>query len=319
MKQEKLRVTVLGCGAVGSTVVHLLLNDHRFAMEINIMEPSEHNEGRILELFHCQVLHPHHALYLNDQERFSRADVVFHCAGVSRKIIGSRMEVLKENLEISAALFRNVKFENDPYILVVSNPVDLVAFFVREWTSVSENKVFGTGTLLDSMRMSAAIASHLNLQGSEVQALVVGEHGETMVPLFSQLKIAGVKAVGQWTGNQEWVDTIRKETVFAARKIKQTQSCTYFGVAEAAVRLMDVLLNKTEQFVFCASTVITPELRNKFNLTESIFLSLPLQFSEGKLLPVQLDQISELEWSQWRVSAIYLEKAVQESRSGLSH
>ncbi|MBX7095286.1 MAG: hypothetical protein K1X56_11210, partial [Flavobacteriales bacterium] len=132
MDQRVLRVSIVGCGKVGASIAWLLLNKRQMPMEVNIMEPSPHNNGRVLELQHCQVLHPENKLYINNKERFIESDVIFHTSGVNRKIIGSRMEVALDNITITKGVFGGCNFKNDPLVIVVSNPVDIVSYFTAK-------------------------------------------------------------------------------------------------------------------------------------------------------------------------------------------
>lgn len=280
-------------------------------MEVNIMEPSPHNNGRVLELQHCQVLHPENKLYINNKERFMESDVIFHTSGVNRKIIGSRMEVALDNITITKGVFGGCNFKNDPLVIVVSNPVDIVSYFTAKLPCLNPQKVIGTGTLLDSIRFSSAIANRYQVQGSDVKAMVLGEHGETMTLLFSQVKISGKTPEDEMFGNKDFRTIIRDETIFAAREIKKTQEATFAGVSECAVKIMDVYFSDQPEMM-PVSVSVPKELMERLHIRQPIFYSLPMEVGNKKIEFKNHLMYTEEEWSQLRFSAMYLENVIKE-------
>ena len=311
MAKKKMVVTVLGCGHVGSSIAWLLMDDNRFNLDINIMCDTEVNEGRLMELKHCQAFHHKHRLYINNAEMFHESDVVFHAAAVKRKIIGSRMEVLKENMEVTDKVFRGVRFKKDVRIIVLSNPVDIISWYTWKVTGLEHWQVIGSGTLIDSVRMAAIVAERMGLQSSDVFARVVGEHGETMTPLISQLRVKGNTIDHKYLNDEDFIHSVRQETIFAARKIKLTQEATYMGIAECAVRMMDALFQKDETFNWPASVLLPDACNIKLKVQTPIYISVPLILGNKKYKVDNSVELTEREWSQLRVSAIYLENIIK--------
>jgi len=301
-------ITIVGCGKVGASIALLLLQQKKAGRIINIMEPMAGRQGHIMELLHCQVMHPDTVIKINDTNCFSESNVIIHTAGIMQKIIGSRMEVARGNIEMAVQIYRDVVFSNDPVMIVVSNPVDVISYFISQYAQIPSNRIIGTGTLIDSFRMAANIAKYFGVNGSEVSAMVIGEHGETMVPVFSSVLVRNKPLGKQYLKDARFIQEIRTETIFAARNIKRTQSATYLGIADATVFLLDKL-NSSAECILPASVMLPIGIKERLNISEDLFLSFPLKISGGNWT-IQLPELEESEWSQLRVSAIYLEGVV---------
>lgn len=266
MTQNRICISVIGCGNVGNALALLLLNRSKQPVDLNIMEPDSRNDGRILELQHIAALYGCHTISRNNSEKLHSAQVVFHTAGTGKKITGDRMEVAEDNVRLTRELFLGTKFKYSPHIVVLSNPVDIITYFVQRYTTAAPGKVFGTGTMLDSARLSSLLIEQ-GYTTRPIRAFVVGEHGNTMVPLFSR--------ISEITLRPEEQKYIEKETVYAAQKIKQTQDATFTGVASCALFLMNYLLKADQPSPFpypvCCQTDKT--LNTFLGLKESIALS----------------------------------------------
>lgn len=300
MTKKNIRITIIGCGNVGNALASLLLNETSSGIELNVLEPSPNQNGRIMELYHIAGLHQIHQVRLNDFEAFAQADFVFHTAGSCMKITGSRLDVAEGNIQLTKKIFETVSFVNEPYIIVLSNPVDVVTYFVQQFTQLPKHKVIGTGTLLDSARFSSILVQEKTTDQHE-QAYVVGEHGDSMVLLYSQLhtKVQDEKAK----------ERITEKTVFAAKHIKQTQDHTSTGVASVAKYIMDTLLGNTKSTTpFPTSCIVDESLKNYLDLTENIAIG---WFYDLKTCSsIHTIKLSQEEHEQFKKSAQLIEEQV---------
>ncbi len=306
MSNLKLRITVIGCGNVGNAVAMILLNRASCAIELNVMEPSKNQQGRLLELSHIAGLHQIHQFTLNDLNEFAQADVIYHTAGRCMKANESRLDVAEGNLQLTRQIFNQVTFTKQPLILVLTNPVDVITYFVREQTQLPIHKVIGTGTLLDSARFSA-ILQKLEVTQHHTPAWVIGEHGDSMVLLYSKLNSQSIIK----TLDEELKHQITNETVFAAKRIKQTQDHTSSGVASVAVMIMDYILGDiTIETPFPVSCVTDEALQTKLELNQPIAISWFFDLkNEAKSL--QNISISEKEMEQFKLSANILVSQIE--------
>jgi len=306
MSNFKLKITVIGCGNVGNAVALILLNRASCAIELNVMEPSDSQQGRLLELSHIAGLHQIHSYTHNDLQEFAQADVVYHTAGRCMQEGESRLDVAEGNLKLTHQIFDQVKFTKEPLILILTNPVDVITYFVREQTQLPIHKVIGTGTLLDSARFSA-ILQNSGATKTHTPAWVIGEHGDSMVLLYSKLNSQSlVKPL-----DGELKQHITNETVYAAKRIKRTQDHTSSGVASVAVWVMDYIHGDLScEIPFPVSCVTDEALQSKLGLTHPIAIS---WFFDLKNEAKSLENIviSEQELTQFKKSAEILASQIE--------
>lgn len=210
-------ITVVGLGNVGRTLVSLLLQNKENDFTINILDPSESVQGSFLDLSQASIL-TDHKLVLNDFNLFENSSFVFHTAGATVKAGQTRNEIVKESLNLTEKIFSDRVFKNEPYIIVVANPVDVVANYLYSVLKVKCKQILSPGTLLDTAR--------LNYYANSKKGIVIGEHGESMVPVMQGNLVKG---------------DLREKTINAAREIKQTQGATFYGVAQCCVKILEVI------------------------------------------------------------------------------
>ena len=185
-----INVTVIGFGNVGSSLTLLLLKTQH-ALRLNIMEPDEQAEGAFLDLAHGMPLYQDKELNFNDEGLFLNSDFIFHTAGTPNVSGASRLSTAQQNVALTKDIFEHRNFLKDPFIIVITNPVDLVAKAVNQYSGVPSEKIIGTGTFIDSMRLAYYLSTLSNYKASDFDAFVLGEHGSSQVPVFSSTKVNG--------------------------------------------------------------------------------------------------------------------------------
>lgn len=266
---SELKITIIGCGNVGNAVATIILNKFQTPIKLNIMEPSDHQNGRILEIHHMAALHGIHHVTVNDSAAFANADFIFHTAGKCMQQDQTRLDVAEGNWKLTRQIFESISFKSSPTIIVLTNPVDVITFKTQELTSLPKNQVIGTGTLLDSARFSANLVRHA-VTDDYIPALVVGEHGDSMVPLFSLLD----EQTKAFLNKGDLKECIANETIFAAKEIKRTQDYTSTGVASVAVFILEEILNMSESLRNLPISCVTDsELQAHLGLSEPIAIS----------------------------------------------
>lgn len=188
-----INISITGFGNVGSTIAEILLHDRfsqHYHYNINIVEPNVDTTqyGKVLDFMQATTIHHrHHSFSINNDEAYLNADFIVHTANiVGTKIKSDRMELLDANKKLSSMLFANKKFTNPNLkIIIVSNPLDIITYFAREYAQLPAQNVVGTGTYLDAMRMKYYIKEKCGIpEYYDINCMVVGEHGPNIVPLF---------------------------------------------------------------------------------------------------------------------------------------
>lgn len=190
------KVSVIGAGNVGATAVDVLAQKE-VANEIVLLDVVENRaEGKRLDMWESAPIRLSDSRIIgttNDYSKTANSDVVVITAGVPRKPGQSRDDLISTNAGIVKTVTENVvKYSPDAIILVVSNPLDVMTYTASLTSKNPHNKVFGMAGVLDTARYRAFIAEALNISVRDIQALLMGGHGDTMVPLPRYTTVGGI-------------------------------------------------------------------------------------------------------------------------------
>lgn len=168
--------------------------------EIQIIDANRDlADGEALDLLHGSALAGDHRIYAGDYARAADSDMFLITAGLRRKPDESRLELINRNVDLFVSIIDAIKLaglRRDAHIFVVSNPVDILTQLALQRTGLPWNQVYGLGTMLDSARFCSLIAMELNLAPTQVRALMLGEHGDSMVPIWSSASVNGLPLAG---------------------------------------------------------------------------------------------------------------------------
>ena len=188
------KIAVVGAGNVGaSCAMYLAEANLADVVMVDIIEGVPQGKG--LDLTQAGPVRGYNATVTgtNDFTDIEGADIVIMTAGLPRKPGMSREDLLNKNAEIIASVGEHIKkLAPDSFVLVVSNPLDLMTFHMQKISGFPKNRVFGQAGILDSTRFRTFVAMELNVAMSEIQAMVLGGHGDTMVPLPRYTTVAGI-------------------------------------------------------------------------------------------------------------------------------
>ena len=270
-------ISIVGFGNVGSTLAMMFLHDETVDWEINIMEPSRSRRGRIEDFLHTSPLFPFRSIRFNSKKLLRESDFVIFAAGGKGKIRDDRTEVMDETIRITKDFFTSFRFKNKgARIIVVTNPVDVICYHVRRNSDLPAHQIIGTGTYLDTMRMSYYLSRQMKVPPAAVSTMVLVEHGDTIVPITSQIRIDGIKLYHK---NLD-INAVMEKTRRAAFHIKKTEEATVHGISACAYRIVHMLLHPPEGFVVPLSMQITPYYKKLLNVNMNIFLGLPVIFHD---------------------------------------
>jgi L-lactate dehydrogenase len=195
-----MKVTIIGGGGrVGSCAAYAL-QCGALVSEIQILDANkEMAEGEALDLLHGSALAGDQRIYAGDYARAADSDLFLITAGLRRKPDESRLDLINRNVELFVTIVDAIKsagLRKDAHIFVVSNPVDILTQLALRRTGLPSNQVYGLGTMLDTCRFSSLIAEELKLAPTQVKALILGEHGDSMVPIWSSAAVNGLPLAG---------------------------------------------------------------------------------------------------------------------------
>ena len=276
----ELTISILGFGNIGKAICSLLLPKNELHLIINIMDVDANVKGAILDFQHGIQLYQNHQITYNSTELLNNSNFIFHCAGASVPKGQSRLSSSNESIKITETIFKDFKPRKEPFIIIVSNPVDIIATITHKITGLLPKSIVGTGTFLDSIRMNYCIKKQLK-NINTVDSILLGEHGNTVFFSHQLSSINGAKTDSLLDNDK--IDFLMNEVKQSASKIKETQDATVYGVSYCAIKLFEsLLLNNYHSYPVSAKI---PEWLQKELKTENLFLSLYSKINHLGVVP----------------------------------
>lgn len=195
-----MKVTVIGGGGrVGSNAA-FALQCAGLVAEIQILDANKDMaDGEALDLLHGSAFAGDQKIYSGDYNRAADSDIFVITAGLRRKPDESRLDLINRNVALFVGILDSIKsagFKKDAHIFVVSNPVEILTHLAGQRLGLPWQQVYGLGTMLDTSRFSSLIADELKLSPTQVKALILGEHGDSMIPVWSSATVNGLPLNG---------------------------------------------------------------------------------------------------------------------------
>ena len=269
---ERKVVSIIGCGNVGEKLSTMLVAQD-VPIILNLVDPDPKVNGHYLDIGHYAFIKGIHEVVVNDQDLLRGSDYVFHTAGANIPLDASRLDVVQSSVEMTDNIFRDLRFEKEPWLVVIANPVDVICSFLASMGHLNPKRICSTGTYLDKIRLDSIIRNKID--GLEkVNSMVLGEHGQSIVWSFSHSTIND-RPVFECVSEDE-AEEVFMEMKSMARKIKSYQGATYWGVAGCAVEVF-TSIEKGSERVIPLSVSPNPYYGELLNI-EPVFLSLPVRF-----------------------------------------
>ncbi len=195
-----MKVTIIGGGGrVGSNAA-FALQCGAVVSEIQILDANpDLAEGEALDLLHGASSLADQRIYVGDYERAKDSDIFLITAGLRRKPDESRLDLINRNVGLFSQIIGSIRdagYKPSALFFVVSNPVDILTHMAATFFDVPWHQVIGLGTMLDTARFRSLIAEHHGLPATQVKALILGEHGDSMVPIWSSATVGGLPLSG---------------------------------------------------------------------------------------------------------------------------
>lgn len=299
---KKTRIVVIGVGYVGSTTAYTLLLRQRMDELVLIDANKDKAIGDALDMNHGMPFLGRAKVWAGSYEDCREADIIIITAGAAQKSGESRIDLLKRNVSIFQSITDEVlNYNKDGILLIASNPVDVMSYFTWKKSGWPAQRVIGSGTLLDSSRFRYLIGDKLSIDPRSVHAHIIGEHGDSELPLCSLANIAGTEILLSEEDKQE----IFINTRDAAYKIIETKGATYYAIALALDRIVTAIL-KNEASVLNVSTLLTD-----YHGINDVYLGVPCIVDRTGIREVLTLQISNDEKQLLHQSAGKLKGLIQ--------
>ena len=305
------KVTVVGAGKYGSMTA-LRVAEYNLASEVVMTDIVEGlpqglaldiNQSRFVEKFDTKVSGT------NDYKETAESDVVVITAGLPRKPGMSRMDLLEVNAGIVTDVTKQIlKYSEDPIIIVVTNPLDQMTTLTAEVSKLSKGRVIGQAGILDSSRFAYFISEKLNVKMSDVYALTLGSHGETMVPVPSLCTVSGEPLVDILS--EKDIDELVKKTSEGGAEIVgllKTGSAYFAPASSAATMVKSIISDSNEVFPVCAW------LEGEYGIND-VYLGVPAKLGKGGVTEIVEYDLTTTELDALREAS----KAVKDKVSELN-
>nr|O93540.3 RecName: Full=L-lactate dehydrogenase A chain; Short=LDH-A [Gobionotothen gibberifrons]AAC63281.1 lactate dehydrogenase-A [Gobionotothen gibberifrons] len=291
MKEEPVgsrnKVTVVGVGMVGmASAISILLKDlcDELAM-VDVMEDKL--KGEVMDLQHGSLFLKTKIVGDKDYSVTANSKVVVVTAGARQQEGESRLNLVQRNVNIFKFIIPNiVKYSPNCILMVVSNPVDILTYVAWKLSGFPRHRVIGSGTNLDSARFRHLIGEKLHLHPSSCHAWIVGEHGDSSVPVWSGVNVAGVSLqglnpqMGTEGDGEDW-KAIHKEVVDGAYEVIKLKGYTSWAIGMSVADLVESIIKNMHK-VHPVSTLV----QGMHGVKDEVFLSVPCVLGNSGLTDV---------------------------------
>ncbi|KAL5718284.1 L-lactate dehydrogenase [Ranunculus cassubicifolius] len=300
------KISVIGTGNVGMAIAQTILTQDLADILVLVDAIPEKLRGEMLDLQHAAAFLPRTKIIASvDYAVTEGSDLCIVTAGARQNPGESRLNLLQRNV----AMYRKIipplaKYSPDTILLIVSNPVDVLTYVAWKLSKFPANRVIGSGTNLDSSRFRFLIADHLDVHAQDVQAYIVGEHGDSSVALWSSISVGGVPVLSflekqEIAYEKETLENIHKAVIDSAYEVISLKGYTSWAIGYSAANLARTLL-RDQRKIHPVSVLA----KGFYGIDGGeVFLSLPAQLGRGGVLGVTNIHLTDEEAQRLRDSA----------------
>lgn len=285
----RAKIALVGAGQIGGTMA-LVAAQKQLGDVITVDIAEGVPQGKSLDIMHGRSLIPTSSVLSgsNSYDAIAGADVVIVTAGLPRKPGMSRDDLLDVNFGIVKTVGDNIKAKApNAFVIVVTNPLDAMVYAMQRVTGFPAHRVAGMAGVLDSARFAALVAMELNVSNEDVQALVMGGHGDTMVPLMRYCSVGGIPVTQLLS--REKLDAIAKRTANAGGEVVALlkTGSAFYSPALSAIHMAEAYLKDKKSVLSCAA-----KLNGEYGV-KGLYAGVPVIMGAGgieKVIEVELDE-----------------------------
>ncbi len=305
-----MKITVIGAGHVGATTAQLLANNE-LADEVVLIDIIDGvPQGKSLDMYESMPIQGSDTKIIgtNDYEMTKDSDIVVQTAGLARKPGMSRDDLLVKNAAIVSSCVENAfKYSPNAYFIIVSNPLDVMAYVALQVTKLPRNRVFGMAGILDTARYRSFISMETGYSMQDIQALLLGGHGDTMVPLPRYTTVAGIPVLDLIS--KEKMDEIVKRTAGGGGEIVKylKTGSAYYAPASAVTQMIESITRNQRRILPCSV-----RLEGEYGYND-ILLGVPAVLGKNGVEKVLELKLNNEEKALMDKSALHVQQTVKEA------
>ncbi len=288
------KVVIIGAGFVGAASAFCIMQSGLFSEIVLIDSDKAKAEGEALDISHGVTFAKPTKIYAGDYDDIDNATLIIITAGANQKEGETRLDLVKKNISIFKSIMPEIKNRKfDGILLIVSNPVDILTTVALKLSGLSEKKVIGSGTVLDTARLKYELGNLLNVDSRSVHAFIIGEHGDSEIAVWSSANISGIPLktfykMREHCNYDEDMQKIADDVKNSAYKIIDKKHATYYGIAMSVKRICEAIV-RDEKSIMPISSI----MHGEYNI-EGISLSMPAIVGKDGVethVPIQLNKI----------------------------
>ena len=292
-KVNQGKVAIVGCGFVGSASAFALMQSGLFTEMVLIDANHDKAEGEADDIAHGIPFGRPMKIYAGDYDDVADAAIIVITAGANQKPDETRLDLVHKNISIFQSIIPEItKRDFGGILLIVANPVDILTYTALKLSGYPENRVIGSGTVLDSARLKYHLGEHLGVDSRSVHAFIIGEHGDSEIAAWSSANVSGIPLdkFCEMRGHYNHVqatERIAEEVKHSAYEIIAKKGATYYGIAMSVKRICEAII-RDEKSILPISTM----MHGEYGISD-VVLSMPCIVGRDGYetkVPIDLDQ-----------------------------
>lgn len=301
------KVTVVGAGNVGATCANVLAHKDLVKEVVLLDIQGDLARGKALDSWQQAPIdyYSTHLLGTEDYAHTEGSDIVVITAGVPRKPGMSRDDLISTNARIVNIVTESImKHSDNPIIIVVSNPLDVMTYAAYQASGLDSSRVFGMAGILDTARYRAFLATALNVSPKDIQAVLMGGHGDTMVPLPRYTTVAGIP-VTEMIDRKNLDAIVQRTKTGGGELVKLMGTSAWYAPGAAAAQMVETIVKDENRIFPCCA-----RLDGEYGLSD-MFLGVPVKLGKNGIAEILELKLDDQEMALLKTSAEHV-RAVME-------
>lgn len=290
------KAAMIGCGFVGSASAFALMQSGLFSELVLIDANHDKAEGEAMDVAHGLPFAGQMKIYAGDYDDIVDAAVIIVTAGAAQKPGETRLDLVNKNVNIFKSIIPEIAKRNyKGILLIVANPVDILTYTAVKLSGLPENRVIGSGTVLDTARLKYALGEHLEVDSRSVHSFIIGEHGDSEIVAWSSTNVSGIPVndfceLRGHFNHEEAMHRIADDVKNSAYDIIEKKGATYYGIAMSVKRICECIMRDEKSIL-----PISSMMHGEYGISD-ICLSMPTVVGREGVetrVPIQLNEQEE--------------------------
>ena len=305
------KAAIIGCGFVGSSSAFSLISKGLFSELVLVDANKEKAEGEAMDLSHGRPYVAPMKIYAGDYDDIADCGLIIITAGASQKPGETRLDLVNKNVAIFKTIIPEITKRNfEGNLMIVANPVDILTYVALKLSGYPKERVFGSGTVLDSARFRYLLGEHLKVDSKSVHAVIIGEHGDSELAVWSGANVSGIQVndfceLRGHFAHEESMERIYQNVRDSAYEIIKKKGATYYGVAMAVGRIAEAVVKNSHSVL-----PITSLLEGQYGI-EDVCISVPTIVSKNGAEQALEIPLNDEELAKLQASAKELHKVLE--------